>query len=88
MFGLWDNFLRASLNSGENIIIKLKFLGDRRNHTYDAADGSKVVNVWALPLGVYKMKDDNGKDIRVFEFVSGEGIQDTAYKLFGDDYNK
>lgn len=88
MFGLWDNFLRASLNSGENIIIKLKFLGDRRNHTYDAADGSKVVNVWALPLGVYKMKDDNGKDIRVFEFVSGEGIQDQAYKLFGDDYNK
>ena len=88
MFGLWDNFLRASLNSGENIIIKLKFLGDRRNHTYDAADGSKVVNVWALPLGVYKMKDDNGKDIRVFEFVSGEGIQDTAFKLFGDDYNK
>lgn len=87
-FGLWDNYLRARLNSGEDIIIKLKLLGNRLNYTYDASDGSKVVNVWALPLGVYKTTDDNGKEIRVFEFVSGKGVQDQAYKLFGDDYNK
>lgn len=76
-FHAYDNILKATLNSGESIIIKLKFCGDLRNATYDG-----IVKVWALPLGVYT--NDDG--VRVFEFVSGEGIQHAAYKNFGESY--
>ena len=76
-FGVYDNVLKATLNSGESIIIKLKYCGDLRNATYDG-----IVKVWALPLGVYT--NDDGA--RVFEFVSGEGIQHAAYKNFGESY--
>lgn len=84
-FGVWNNLLSASLNSGEKILIDIDYCGNFTNFLKPTDYGTKQAGIWALPLGVYTI-NQNGQETRVFKFASGQGIMNAAYMHFGESY--
>ncbi|MCW6678285.1 hypothetical protein NH286_03870 [Anaerococcus sp. NML200574] len=78
--------LLASKRTGEKILISLDFCGDIDTATFIQEDGSELVKTWAIPMGVYKIKDKDLGEVTVYKFAAGEGTQQAAYEIYGDTY--
>ena len=74
--------LLASKRTGEKILISL----DLDTATFIQEDGSELVKTWAIPMGVYKVKDKDLGEVTVYKFAAGEGTQQAAYEIYGETY--
>lgn len=78
--------LLASKRTGEKILISLDYCGDIDTATFIQEDGSELVKTWAIPMGVYKVKDKDLGEVTVYKFAAGEGTQQAAYEIYGETY--
>ena len=92
--------LNASLDSDKYNVFKIGFFpnpkrddapfftvfycGNIRNYLFPYNNGQQYMKIWALPVGVYQLKNDKGETYTTYIFVSSETFQHTAYNYFGE----
>ncbi len=63
------------------------YCGNISNYLYPNGNKNNYLKIWALPVGVYQLKNDDGETHTTYIFVSSDTFQHTAYKYFeGESY--
>lgn len=60
------------------------YCGDIRNYLFPYRNGEKYMKIWALPVGAYQLKDEEGETLTTYVYVSSETFQNVAYNYFGE----
>lgn len=70
----------------DGYLINVLLNGDYLNYTRQFGNGEAYTSLWALPLGIFETKTEDGEDYRVYEFIATETMQHTAYKYFNAEW--
>lgn len=96
--GTYFREIKASLDSDKFNVYKVGFFpnpsrddvhyftvfycGNVSNYLYPNGNKNDYLKIWALPVGVYQLKNDKGETHTTYVFVSSDTFQHTAYKYF------
>lgn len=63
------------------------YCGNVSNYLYPNGNKNDYLKIWALPVGVYQLKNAEGETHTTYIFVSSETFQHTAFRYFdGGEY--
>lgn len=86
-YNVYKTVMSPTIGDSTNVFITIYYCGNTANYNSLGANGKGILKVWALPVGVYYKKADDGTNYTNYVYVSGESIQHAAYNLFGEWWN-
>lgn len=60
------------------------YCGNISNYLFPYHNGEEYMKIWALPVGAYQFKNEDGEIYTAYIYVSSETFQNVAYNYFGE----